>query len=97
LPDPNNWPDDETEVILSRSIIVTSTQKERPLLLRNVSCSRKEVEVKLVTLQKGQQYKIVATLPKRLTKTLEGTINFETNLPSLPKVEVPLTVSVWTP
>ncbi len=97
MPDPNNWPNEETEVILSRSITVTSTQTERPLLLRNLSCSRKEVEVKLVTLQKGQEYKIVATLPKRLTKTLEGTISFETNLPSMPKVEVPLTVSVWTP
>jgi hypothetical protein len=97
MPDPNNWPDEETDVILTRSIIVTSTQKERPLLLQNLSCSRKEVEVKLVTLEEGQEYEIVATLPKRLTKTLEGTINFETNLPSLPKVEVPLTVSVWTP
>jgi hypothetical protein len=97
MPDPNNWPDTETEVILSRSIVVTSTQTERPLLLRNISCSRKEVKVRLVTLQKGQEYEIVVTLPKRLTKTVEGTINFETNLPSLPKVEVPLTVSVWTP
>ncbi|HXI83550.1 MAG TPA: DUF1573 domain-containing protein [Verrucomicrobiae bacterium] len=97
MPDPTNWKDEDTEVILSRSIIITSRQTERPLLLRNVSCSRKEVEVKLVTLQKGQEYEIVATLPKRLTKTLEGTINFETNLPSLPKVEVPLTISVWTP
>jgi len=97
MPDPTNWPDKETEVILSRSITVTATQAERPLLVRNLSCSRKEVEVKLVTLQKGKEYKIVATLPKRLTKTLEGTINFETNLPSLPKVEVPLTISIWAP
>ena len=97
MPDPNNWPDPDPEVVLSRSITITSVQTERALVVRNVSCSLKEFTVKLVTLKKGRQYEVVATLPKRLSKPLHGTISFETNLPSLPKVEVPLTVDIWTP
>ncbi len=96
MPDPDHWPDADTDVILSRSITVTSVQTNRPLLVRNVSCTVKEFRVKLVTLKKGQQYEVVLTLPKRLTRPVNGIVSFETNLPSLPKVEVPLTVNIWT-
>ena len=96
MPDPDHWPDTDTDVILSRSITVTSMQTKQPLLLRNVSCTVKEVRVRLVTVTKGQQYEVEVSLPKRLTRPVNGIISFETNLPSLPKVEVPLVVNIWT-
>ena len=94
MPAPGQW-QEESDIVLSRSIIVSATQADRPLVVRNVSSSLKELKVKLVTLEKKRTYEIVATLSKRLTDSIRGTISFETNLPSLPKVQVPVEVNVW--
>src|SRR5206468_2746996 len=66
MPAPGQW-QEESDIVLSRSIIVSATQADRPLVVRNVSSSLKELKVKLVTLEKKRTYEIVATLPKRLT------------------------------
>ena len=95
MPDPDHWPDPDAEPTLSGSILVTSTQTNQPLLLRNVTCSLKDCKMELVTVTTGRQYRVVATLPERLKQSVSGTITFETNLPSFPKVEVPLAVHVW--
>jgi hypothetical protein len=96
IPDPNHWSDPDPDVVLSRTITVTSTQTNHPLHVRNLSCDVKDTALKLVTLKKGEQYQIVVRLLKAPRQPLQGTIRFETNLPSLPKVEVPLTVNIWT-
>ena len=95
MPAPGAWQEEDADVELSRSLFVSAMQADRPLLVRNVSSTLKQLRVKLRTLEKKQKYEIVATLPKRLTESIHGTISFETNLPSLPKVEVPVEINVW--
>ena len=95
MPDPKDPSQEDIEVELSQSVIVSATQTNHPLVLRNVSSNLKDLKVELVTVEKGKTYEIVATFPKRLDESVHGTVTFETNLASLPKVEVPLEVNVW--
>jgi hypothetical protein len=95
MPDPEHWDDPHPDVILERTITITATDTNRELVLRNVTSDMKELNVKLVTLETNQQYQIIATLPKRLKESIHGTISFETNLPSMPKVDVPVEVNLW--
>ena len=95
MPDPDNWPDKEPEIILSRSFTVSATDPKQRLELRNVTTSIPDMKVEVETIEEGQEYEIEATLAHRLKEPLQGTINFETNLPDLPKVEVPVEVNIW--
>jgi hypothetical protein len=95
MPDPKDPSQEDIEVELSESVTVSATQTNRPLVLRNLSSNVKDLKVELVTVEKGKTYAIVATFPKRLNDSVRGTVTFETNLASMPKVEVPLEVNVW--
>jgi hypothetical protein len=95
MPDPEHWNDDDPDFILERSFTITATQPDWPLTIRNVSCTLKEVKLKLETLEKDKQFQITASLDKPLKQPIKGMIAFETNLPSLPKVEVPIEINVW--
>ena len=95
LPDPDNPSTREIDIIRTRSITITSTQAERPLEIRNIKCSLKELRVKLETVEKGKEYDLEVTMRRRPKEPLNGTISFETNLPNLPKVEVPVTINIW--
>ena len=95
MPDPEHWNDDDPDYILERSFRITATRPDRPLKIRNVSCTLKEVKLRLKTLERNRQYQITATLDKPLKQPVNGLITFETNLESLPTVEVPIEISVW--
>ncbi len=95
MPDPEHWNVENPDFILERSVTITATRSDRPLEIRNVSCTLKELTVKLETVEQGKEYELTASLSKPLKQPIKGTINFETNLPSLPKVEIPVEVNVW--
>jgi hypothetical protein len=95
VPDPEHWSEKNPEVMRSQSVVVTSALTDPPLELRNLACDLKELRVRLVTLEKGKQYEIVARLTKRLTEPIHGFVSFETNLPSMPKVRIPVDINVW--
>jgi hypothetical protein len=94
MPDPAENSAMEEDVILSRSFIVSATKPKQSLTVRNLSCTLPDVKLKLTTLEKNQ-YQIEATLAHRLKQSIKGTIHFETNLASLPTVDVPLEINVW--
>jgi hypothetical protein len=92
MPDPTRNPD--IDVILSRSFTVTAT-KPGPLVIRNLSCTIKDVKLRLTTLESKRSYQIEATFARRIKESVRGTIRFETNLPTMPAVEVPIEVNLW--
>ena len=55
------------------------------------------MSVELVPKENGKTYEIVAKLADLPKETIRGTISIESNLPSQPKLEVPITVSVLKP
>ncbi len=95
MPDPQHWKEKRPDVQLSRTITITATRPDLPLLVRNVTSSFKDLKLELETVEKDKRYAITATWPKRLTQAVTGTISFETNLASLPKVDIPAEVNLW--
>ena len=95
MPDPDHWSDDDSDVILSRQLIVTVAQPDRPLTISKLTSTVKDLSLTLEAVEENRQYMIEATLPHRLKEPVRGTISFETNLPELPKVEVPVEVNIW--
>jgi len=95
MPDPEHWNAEDPDFILERTITVTATQPDRPLEIRNLSSTMKELKLQLETLEKDKQFLITASLDKPLKEPAKGAITFETNLPSLPKVEIPVEINIW--
>lgn len=95
MPDPEHWNEKDPDVILTRSIIITATKTDQPLKVSNVTSNLKGLTVKLETIEKGKQYQLNATLAKRQTQPSKGTISFQTNLASLPKIEIPIEINIW--
>lgn len=95
MPDPEHWDGDNDDVILSRSLFVTATDPEKPLTIGKLVSSLKELTLTVETIEENRKYMIEATLAHRLTNAVHGTISFETNLADLPKVEVPVDITVW--
>ncbi|HUJ71451.1 MAG TPA: DUF1573 domain-containing protein [Verrucomicrobiae bacterium] len=78
-----------------RRITVTSTRTDnQPLLIKNVTSSIKNLTVELTTVETGKTYMVVATLADSPTNTVQGTVSFETNTQTQPKVNIPVTIVV---
>ncbi|MFO1498666.1 MAG: DUF1573 domain-containing protein [Verrucomicrobiota bacterium] len=88
------WPiTDPTKVLTTRRIVLRSSLSDK-LEVKNVSSSLKDVEVEAVAKEDGKTYEIVAKLAHVPDKTTNGMIRFDTNIPSQPKVEVPVWVNI---
>ena len=85
------------DIIREQTLTISSTQTNQPLELRNVTCDMEKLSVKLSTLEEGKRYELQVRLLGRLKESLHGTISFDTNLPSLPTVHVPVEINVWKP
>jgi len=84
----------QEQAILTRRLTITSTLPGHPLEVRNVTSTLKELQVELITREKGKAYDLVARLTSQPKTTVRGTVSFETNLPSQPNVQVPLTITI---
>ncbi len=82
------------EVMATRRMIVTTTAPDKAVEVRNPASTVKQLKLELVPRNPGKQYEVVARLTEMPQSTLSGTISFDTDLPSLPKVTVPVTISV---
>jgi hypothetical protein len=92
-------PDDDSALVMSeeqrtRRITVSSTLADKPLELSNPASSLKELNVSIVPAEAGKSFTLVAKLAGRPTQSLRGTISFETNVASMPKIEVPVSVTL---
>jgi hypothetical protein len=50
--------------------------------------------VELTTVETGKTYTVVATLAGSPTNSMQGTVSFETNTSTQPKVTIPVTIVV---
>ena len=95
MPDPEHWNVDNPDFTLERSITITSRQSDRPLEIRNVKTTVPGLKVTIETIETNKEFELTASLSQPLKQPVSGVITFETNLPSLPKVEVPVEINVW--
>jgi len=78
-----------------RRITITSTRIDQlPLEIKNVTSSIKDLTVELTTVETGKTYMVVATLVNSPTNSVQGTVSFETNTPTQPKVNIPVQIVV---
>jgi hypothetical protein len=95
VPDAQRWAEYNNEAITVRRVMVSATQEGKPLELRNVASSIKELSVQLVSVETGKTYQVVAKLTDPPKMSERGSISFDTNMPSQPKVVVPVTINVF--
>ncbi|MCG3147755.1 MAG: hypothetical protein PCFJNLEI_01196 [Verrucomicrobiae bacterium] len=91
---PTNWPGQNAELTTTRRVRVSATRPEPSLELRNVTSGLKELSVEVVTVNTGQTYELVAKLTQPPKESVRAVISFETNLPTQPKMEVPVMITV---
>jgi hypothetical protein len=84
----------ERKARMTRRLVITSSAPGQALELRKVTSTLKEVQVELVPREAGKTYELVAQLTSPPNTTVRGTVSFETNLPSQPTIEVPVTIIV---
>lgn len=88
------WPiTDPTKAITSRRIILKSALSEK-LEIKNISSTLKDINVETISKEDGKTMELVAKLGALPDKTTNGVIRFETNIPSQPKVEVPVWINI---
>lgn len=95
--DPAAMKKEGAEVLDTRRLVASSTVPGKSFELHNPTSSIEEVSVVLVPKENGQSYEVVAKLAHVPPQTVHGTISMESNLPSQPKVEFPITVLVLNP
>jgi hypothetical protein len=54
----------------------------------------KDLTVELSTIETGKVYMVTATLDGKPEKSEQGSVSFDTNTPSQPKITIPVTVVV---
>ena len=94
ITDPQHWPGSYPEAMITRQVSISAPQLQKPLEVQNVTSSVKEVSVELIPGEKGKSYTLVAKLGEVPKESERGTITFDTNVPSQPKVVVPVTINV---
>jgi hypothetical protein len=77
-----------------RRVAVASTRADQALEVKNLSSSLKDLSVELVTEVTGKTYSVVAKFAAAPKESERGTISFETNTSSQPKITIPVTVTV---
>jgi hypothetical protein len=94
ITDPSRVPPANVEAQTIRRVAVTSTRPEQSLEVKNLSSSLKDLSVELVTVQTGKTYSVVARFAETPKESERGTISFETNTSTQPKITIPVTVTV---
>jgi hypothetical protein len=92
--DPARVPANSPPAQQVRRVTITSTRSDRALEIKNVASSLKDLTVELSTIETGKVYAVIATLDGKPEKSEQGTVSFDTNMPSQPKITIPVTVVV---
>ena len=92
--DAERWPGSYPEAMTTRRVSIISGQNVKSLEVTNFVSSLKEVTLELVPAEKGKSYTLVAKLAESPKESTRGTISFDTNIPSEPKIVLPVTVNV---
>jgi hypothetical protein len=88
------WPiTDPQKALTLRKILVRSSLADK-LEVKNVSSSLQNINVDAVPNADGKTVEIVAKLASVPDRTTNGVIRLETNVPSQPKIEVPVYINI---
>jgi hypothetical protein len=88
------WPiTDPDKALTTRRIVVKSSLPDK-LGVKNVTSTLKDLNVEAVPKEDGKTLELVAKLVSVPDRTTNGVIRFETNIPSQPKIEVPVWINV---
>jgi hypothetical protein len=88
------WPiTDPEKALTSRRIVVKSSLADK-LEIKNVTSTLKDLNVEAVPKEDGKTLELVAKLTSVPDRTTNGVIRFDSNVPSQPKVEVPVWINV---
>ena len=92
---PNSVVNGKLQEAYSRQrLVINSTAPGRTVIVHNLVSSLKEITAELKPLEMGKQYEVIARLTEVPQTNLVGTISFETDVPSQPKMTVPVMVNV---
>jgi hypothetical protein len=94
ITDPSKVPPANVEAQSIRRVAVASTRPEQCLEIKNLSSSLKDLSVEVVTVQTCKTFSVVAKFAETPKESERGTISFETNTPTQPKITIPVTITV---
>jgi hypothetical protein len=83
-----------TAALPAREIKLSTTRPDLVLEIKNLTTNMKELGLELVTKDAGKSYVIIAKFSEVPKQSAQGTITFETNTASQPKVTIPVTLTV---
>ena len=92
--DPSRAPVNNPLAQQVRRITVSSTRPDRPLEIKNLTSSLKDLTVELATVETGKTYTVVATLAGTPAQSEQGSVSFDTNTLTQPKITIPVTIVV---
>lgn len=89
-----NWPGAAPDLMTKRKLEVTPRRTDTGFIVSNIVCSVPNVTVTVAPNKLTRGYTLVLQMTSPPTTNLNGTISFETNIPTQPRVVVPVTVNV---
>ena len=88
------WPvTDAARAMTTKKVILRSSLPQK-LEVKNISTTLNDMTLEAVPRPDGKSMELVAKLSSVPAKSVNGTIRFETNIPSQPVVEVPVWINV---
>ncbi len=78
----------------SRSFRVKASDPSRTLTITNLACTVPGVAMNSAPGPGGVGYEVTLELHRLPAQTVRGTISFDTNMPSQPKVTIPITINI---
>jgi hypothetical protein len=91
------WPITDPDKALTKKTIIVKSSLADSLEVKNVSSTLKDLTLEVVPKEDGKTAEVVAKLTGVPDKTTNGVIRFETNVPSQPRVEVPVWINIVKP
>jgi len=78
----------------SRSFRVKASDPARTLTITNLACTLPEITMKSTPGLGGVGYEVTLELRRLPAQTVRGTISFDTNMPTQPKITIPITINM---
>lgn len=94
IPYVENWPGPQPDLMTTRRLVVAVTKPDVKLEVKNPTCNLAGMQLEVQPVEPGRSVAIVAKLTEPPKESQRGVISFETNLPTNPRVEVPVTINV---
>jgi hypothetical protein len=89
------WPIvDPSQAPTARRIIVRSMVPDKTLELKNMTTTLPDLNLETSSKDNGKTFEIIAKLASVPARSTNGVIRFDTNVPSQPKVDIPVIINI---